>query len=176
MAARPKPWFADARLDGTEFGTAGLLMAPGHRALLLTQQSSDRRPGGHPGQALPAVDPRRAARHHAHAVDQPARRPAGRLRHRPLGADLRRQRRSLQPARRAVPEGEEVERFPELPLTGDNGSEIPFDTPSSATFSGRRVLVANQSFTGDTSHHAILDVYVGERGAPSGSPAAAGRP
>ena len=27
-------------------------------------------------------------------------------------------------------------------------------------------MVANQSFTGDTDHHAILDVYVGERGLP----------
>jgi hypothetical protein len=26
------------------------------------------------------------------------------------------------------------------------------------------VLVANQSFTGDRSHHVILDVSVGERG------------
>ena len=31
--------------------------------------------------------------------------------------------------------------------------------------------MANQSFTGDTSHHAILDVYVGERGEPVFIPA-----
>ncbi|MDQ1631451.1 MAG: hypothetical protein QOC80_1423, partial [Frankiaceae bacterium] len=37
---RPRAWFTDPRLDGTDFGTAGLLLAPGHRALLLTQQSS----------------------------------------------------------------------------------------------------------------------------------------
>ena len=58
----------------------------------------------------------------------------------------------------------ELERFPAAPVTGDNGSPIPFDTPSNATFLGTRVLVANQSFTGDRSHHAILDVEVGERG------------
>ena len=58
--------------------------------------------------------------------------------------------------------GEEIERFPEVPGPGDNGSPVPFDTPSNATFLGSRVLVANQSFTGDSSHHAILDVYVGE--------------
>jgi sugar lactone lactonase YvrE len=62
------------------------------------------------------------------------------------------------------PEGEELERFPETPGTGENGSPVPFDTPSNATFHGTRVLVANQSFTGDSSHHAILDVEVGERG------------
>ncbi len=29
---------------------------------------------------------------------------------------------------------------------------------------GKRLMVANQSFSGNTDHHAILDVYVGERG------------
>ena len=76
--------------------------------------------------------------------------------------------------------GEELERFPEAPGPGDNGSPVPFDTPSNATFLGSRVLVANQSFTGDSSHHAILDVYVGERGRapylPAGRTGADGRP
>ena len=63
--------------------------------------------------------------------------------------------------------GEEVARFPDAPLTGDDGSPIPFDTPCSATFLGTRVLVANQSAVqGDAGHQAILDVYVGEPGRP----------
>lgn len=63
--------------------------------------------------------------------------------------------------------GEEVDSFPATPLTGENGSSIPFDTPCSATFHGTTVLVANQSAVqGDTSHHAILQVEVGERGVP----------
>ncbi len=54
---------------------------------------------------------------------------------------------------------------PTLPLTGDNGSPIPFDTPCSATFLGTKVLVANQSaIFGDAGHQAILAVEVGERG------------
>ena len=61
--------------------------------------------------------------------------------------------------------GTEVTRFPQVPLTGDNGSSVPFDTPCSATFLGTRVLVANQSaVAGDPSHQAILDVEVGETG------------
>ena len=72
------------------------------------------------------------------------------------------------------PKGEELARFPEVPGSGENGSAIPFDTPSSATFLGRRIMVANQSFFGDTSHHAILDVFVGERGAPVFIPSRAG--
>ena len=62
-----------------------------------------------------------------------------------------------------------------MPGTGENGSPVPFDTPSSATFAGRRVFVANQSFTGDRDHHAVLDVYVGERGEPVWIPRRAGR-
>jgi hypothetical protein len=63
--------------------------------------------------------------------------------------------------------GEEVGRFPSTPLTGDNGSPIPFDTPCSATFLGKRVLVADQSaIQGDAGHQAILDMYVGETGRP----------
>ena len=64
--------------------------------------------------------------------------------------------------------GTELFRFPEVPLTGDNGSPVPFDGPSNATFLGTRILVANQSpVLGDTSHHAILDVEVDEPGAPA---------
>ncbi|WP_323793710.1 hypothetical protein [Nocardioides sp.] len=61
--------------------------------------------------------------------------------------------------------GEELDRFPDVPFTGENGSKIPFDSPSNATFHGTSVLVANQSAVqGDASHQAILRVEVGERG------------
>ena len=63
------------------------------------------------------------------------------------------------------PTGEELDRFPDASGSGDNGSEIPFDTPCSATFLGTSVLVANQSAVQeDASHMAILRVHVGERG------------
>ncbi len=61
--------------------------------------------------------------------------------------------------------GEELSRFPEAPFTGDNGSRVPFDSPSNATFHGTSVLVANQSAVQeDSSHQVILRVEVGERG------------
>ena len=67
------------------------------------------------------------------------------------------------------------DRFPEQPLGGDNGSPVPFDNPSSAMFLGRRLIVANQSFiSGDPTHQALLDVYVGDRGAPELIPRRAG--
>ena len=63
------------------------------------------------------------------------------------------------------PSGVELDRFPDAPGSGDNGSPVPFDTPCSATFLGTKVLVANQSaVAGDPSHQAILSVEVGERG------------
>ena len=90
----------------------------------------------------------------ADAVDLAARRPARRLRHRPVRPRVRRGRRAVQPARRARRGRARDRPVPPVPGTGENGSAIPFDTPSSATFLGTRVLVANQSFFGDTSHHA----------------------
>ncbi|NYJ01625.1 sugar lactone lactonase YvrE [Nocardioides thalensis] len=62
-------------------------------------------------------------------------------------------------------------------VSGDNGSPVPFDTPSNVTFAGESVLVANQSYlTGTEAHHAILDVHVGESGVPVYIPESAGRP
>jgi hypothetical protein len=50
-------------------------------------------------------------------------------------------------------------------MTGANGSAVPFDNPSSVMFLGRRAIIANQAFiSGDTTHMAILDVWIGERG------------
>jgi hypothetical protein len=63
-----------------------------------------------------------------------------------------------------APDGTEIERFPNSPGGGDNGSQVPFDTPSSARFLGTRLIVANQSFTGDRDNQALLDVEVGEPG------------
>jgi hypothetical protein len=159
-------WFASERLDGTEFGTTGIVFRPGRRDLLISQQSTALdgsvpvngklyrlpiRNNGRPGAlstlwtSLPGDLP-----------DGFSIARSGRIYL--ANAGLSAQLVVLSPS------GEEIERFPEVPVTGDNGSSVPFDTPSCATFDGTRVLVANQSFTGDRSHQAILDVEVGERG------------
>ena len=65
-----------------------------------------------------------------------------------------------------APDGRELERFPSAPGDGGNGSPVPFDTPSSARFLGTRLMVANQSFTGNREHQALLDVETGEEGLP----------
>lgn len=163
---RARVWLADRRLDGGDFGTTGMLLSPDRRALLVAQQSSA---------GLGEANPTTGKLYRVPIRDGGPRglrllwesRP-GDL---PDGFGIARSGRiylaAAGPSAQLVviaPDGSELERFPETPLTGDNGSEIPFDTPSSATFLGRRVLVANQSYLGTGENHAILDVAVGERG------------
>lgn len=164
---RPRVWFASSKLDGTGFGTTGLVFRPGRRDLLVSQQLSPA-DGAITRGKLFRLPIDRAGRPGTLATlwtsrpgDLPDGFGIGRSGHIYLAqAGLSAQLVELSAT------GEELTRFPELPLSGDNGSPVPFDTPSNATFHGTRVLVANQSIPGDASHHAILDVEVGERGRP----------
>src|SRR5256714_7411937 len=64
------------------------------------------------------------------------------------------------------PTGTELARFP-TDTSGNNGSAVPFDEPSSVQFDGRRLIVTNDAFiSGDASHFVIFDVWAGELGAP----------
>ena len=64
------------------------------------------------------------------------------------------------------PTGTELARFP-TDMSGNNGSSVPFDEPSSVQFDGRRMIVTNDAFfSGDASHFVIFDVWAGEPGAP----------
>ena len=171
-------WLADRRLDGVEFGTTGMLLAPSRRALLVAQQTSA---------GLGEPDPTSGKLYRVPIRDG---RPEGmRLLWESLPGELpdgfgigRSGRIYIANAGLSAQVvvlgrgGTELERFPEAPGTGENGSEIPFDTPSSATFLGRRILVANQSYLGDGENHAVLDVAVGERGEPVFIPRGAGSP
>jgi hypothetical protein len=163
----PKRWFSSPALSSVEFGTTGIRFRPGTSDLLITQQTAtdgassptnghlyrlpvraDGRPGGL--QTLWTSRP----------GDLPDGFGIGRSGHVYVAlAGLANQLVEL------TASGTEVTRSPQVPLTGDNGSSVPFDTPCSATFLGTRVLVANQSaVAGDPSHQAILDVEVGETG------------
>lgn len=165
---KPRVWFASPSLDGSEFGTAGLVFRPGRRDLLITQQSTAT-DGTVPTDGklyrLPIRDSGRPGRLSTLWTSSPGDLPDGfgvaRSGHVYVAnAGLSNQLVEL------GADGHEIARFPAVPGTGENGSAIPFDTPSSATFLGTRVLVANQSFFGDTTHHAVLDVEVGEPGRP----------
>lgn len=163
---QPKVWFASARLDGAEFGTTGIVFRKRARDLYITQQATST-DGSVPTNGklyrLPIRDDGRPGRLTTLWTSLP-----GEL---PDGFGIARSGR-IYVANAGVSQqivvlsrsGRELERFPEVPAAGDNGSPIPFDTPSNATFHGTRVLVANQSFFGNSAHHAILDVEVGEPG------------
>jgi sugar lactone lactonase YvrE len=175
---RARVWLADRRLDGVEFGTTGMLLAPSRRALLVAQQTSA------------GLGEANSTTGKLYRIPIREGRPRGmRLVWESLPGDLpdgfgigRSGRIYLANAGLSAqivviaPDGREVERFPETPFTGENGSSMPFDTPSSATFLGRRILVANQSYLGSGDNHAVLDVAVGERGQPVFVPRTAGRP
>jgi sugar lactone lactonase YvrE len=173
----PEPWLQDARFNGGDFGTTGLELAPDRASLLVAQQSEAGGAGGNPS--------------------------TGRLFRVPIGADGRpgtmtqlwesrpldgpdgfgiAKSGNIYIANLAsnqlvviAPDGRELERFPQAPLTGENGSSVPFDSPSNVSFLGTRAIVAQQSyFTGDPARQAILDVETGEEGLPEVIPVNAG--
>ncbi|MEP9363559.1 hypothetical protein ABLE68_11390 [Nocardioides sp. CN2-186] len=166
-SSTPRRWFTSAALAGAiEFGTTGIRYRPGRHDLLITQQTvsdgSDLPTNG-ALYRLPIGDAGKPGDLETLWTSQPGDLPdgfgIGRSGHVYVAlAGLSNQVVELTAA------GDEVQRFGTA-LTGDNGSPIPFDTPCSATFLGKRVLVANQSaIAGDATHQAILSVYVGERG------------
>lgn len=166
---RVSEWLRDPALAGAAgFGTTGIRYLPGQRAFLLTQQTVTT------GATLPTngalyrvpLDGRSPGAVETVWTSRPTDLPDG------FGVGRRSGHVYVAmagPTNRIVEidpaTGEEVDSFPDVPLTGENGSPVPFDTPCSATFLGRSVLVANQSaVAGDASHHALLRVRVGERG------------
>ena len=171
-------WLADPRLDGGPFGTAGIALAPDGRTLLVAQGSEAGLAAGNPATGRLFTVP-----------IQPDGKP-GPLRQlwesgladAPDGFAIARSGRIyvalIGPSNQIAvvgPDGRELERFPRLPLTGDNGSPVPFDSVSSVMFLGTRLIVAQQSYErGDPNHQAILDVEAGEEGVPELIPANAG--
>jgi len=174
---KPTVWLADPRLDGSDFGTTGLVLKPDHLTLLVMQQSSAGGADGNPTSGkLYSV---RIRPHHRH----------GALRRiwqsRPLDgpdgfwiAQSGRIYAALAGSNQIAvigPGGRDLQRFPVIPGPGSNGSAVPFDTPSSVMFRGTRLMVANQAFfSGDSTHQAILDVEARERGMPEFIPSTAG--
>ena len=171
-------WLKDDRLKGGMFGTAGIVYLAEKREFLITQASGL---GGAPGN--PATG-------HLYAVGLGADGKPGALR------SLWESQPGDLPDGFAVsaagnvyialvglpaqlvelsPDGTELTRFPSTPGSGENGSGVPFDSPSGIAFRGTSLVVANQSaIAGDPSHQVLLDVEVAEPGLPEFIPAGAG--
>jgi len=166
----PKVWFSSKNLEGIEFGTTGIVYRPASHDFLIAQQTGG--PGnpaagklyrlpvsaGRPGTLTTLWRSRTGELPDGFGVSR-----SGRIYIANVG--LSNQLVMLSST------GLELARFGQA-LTGANGSPIPFDGPSNATFLGTRVLVANQSpIAGTAENLAILDVEVAERGAAIYRPA-----
>ncbi len=136
---QPRVWFSSAQLDGTEFGTTGIAYRPGRKDLLITQQSTAL-DGSVPVDGklyrLPVKASGRPGTLETLWTSLPGDLPdgfgiarSGRIY--VANAGLSQQLVVLSAS------GEEVERFPEVPGPGDNGSPIPFDTPPTPPSSAR---------------------------------------
>ena len=160
-------WFSGPELEGVAgFGTTGIAYRPKQRDLLITQQTtSDASADPTSGKLLRlklgkkgpgAISTMWTSR----PTDLPDGFGIGRSGHIYIAmVGLTQQLVEL------TATGREVDRFPDVPFLGENGSRIPFDSPSNATFHGTTVLVANQSaILGNADHQAILRVEVGEKG------------
>jgi sugar lactone lactonase YvrE len=165
----PQPWLQDARLDGGEFGTTGIALAADRHTFVVAMQSEAGggalnpstgrlwtvpiQPDGRPGPMRQLWESRPTDGPDGFAIARSGN----------IYVAL------LVPNQLAViaPNGTERERFPAAPGGGDNGSAVPFDSPSSVRFLGTRLMVANQSyFQADRTHQAVLDVEAGEEGLP----------
>jgi sugar lactone lactonase YvrE len=153
-------WLADKKLDGDMFGTAGIALAADHRTLVISQGSEAGLGAGNPA--------------------------TGRIYTVAIGADGRpgelEQLWESGPAE--APDGLAIARSGriyvalvspianEIVCVGADGREVDrspatFDAPSSVAFLADSLIVADQSYVnGDPSHMQILDVAVGEPGAP----------
>jgi sugar lactone lactonase YvrE len=175
----PQPWLRDDRLNGGPFGMTGLMLAADRRTLIVGMQSEAGGAAGNPTTgrlwAVPIGDDGAPGPLRQLWESRPFDGPDGFAIAQSGTIYV-----ALLAANQLVaiaPDGTERERFPAQPLTGDNGSTVPFDSPSSARFLGTRVLVANQSyFLASPAHQAILDVETGEPGLPEDIPPNAGPP
>lgn len=163
----PQRWFTSPQLQGNgSFGTTGIVYRPRRQEFLITQQTAAESRSTPTQGHLYRLPVRRGRPGTLTTLwtSQPGELPdgfgIGRSGHVYVAlAGLTQQLVELTAG------GIEVDRFPDQPLTGANGSPVPFDTPCNATFLGTEVLVANQSaVAGDPDHQAILAVEVGERG------------
>jgi sugar lactone lactonase YvrE len=170
-------WLQDPALDGLEFGTTGIVLSADRAHFLVGQQSAAGGGAGNPatGRIYEIAIGADGAPGEIRTLWEsgPFDGPDGFA----VDSEGRIYVALLVANQIAViaPGGIEIERFPDSTAGGANGSAVPFDNPSSAMFLGRRLIVANQAFiSGDTTHQAILDVWIGVRGAKERIPRRAG--
>jgi len=161
-------WFTDTRLDGLQFGPAGIVLMPDHRTLMLSTSAGGPtapnpttgklytlpiQSGGTPGTLSQIYESGPKEAPDGFALAQ-----SGNIYLALVGPGTNQ-------LAVIAPDGHEIAR---ISHDGSGGSgDVPFDEPSSVAFDGDRMIVTNDAyFSGDPSHFAIFDVFAGEQGAP----------
>jgi sugar lactone lactonase YvrE len=162
-------WFTDPRLDGSLFGPAGIVMMPDHRTLMLdTSAGGATSPDATTGElyTLPILPNGRPGTLTKLWESGPKEAPDGFALAKSGNVYMALVGPNTNQLVVISPAGTELARFP-TDMSGNNGSPVPFDEPSSVQFDGKRMIVTNDAFfSGDPSHFVIFDVWAGERGAP----------
>jgi sugar lactone lactonase YvrE len=175
----PVVWLADRRLDGGPFGTACITMLPDHHTLLFDQASNGGLGGPNPstGKLYKVEIESDGSPGPLHQLWEsgPADAPDGCAVS--ASGDIY---IALVGAANQIVEldsgGHQIATVGQA-YTGDDGSSVPFDSPSGVAFFGSRLLIANQSYFADNpANQAVLALETGEQGTPVYVPARAGLP
>ena len=175
-----KLWLADTALDGNQFGPSGIVLLPDHKTLLISQASSESmvngnpttgrlykvaiQPDGSPGPLQQIWESGPAEAPDGFAVAQ-----SGNVYMALVGPGTNQ-------IVEISPTGQELARFPS-DKSGNNGTAVPFDEPSSVRFDGTSLIVTNLAYaSGNTAHQVLFDIEAGEPGAQIFVPPAAEPP
>ena len=174
---KPQVWFTDPRIDGAQFGPAGIQLLADHHTLLFDNGANGAtsglnpttgslwrlpiRPDGTPGTLTRVWESRPAEAPDGFAVAKSG----------DVYLSL------VAPGVNQIVElsatGQELARYPDAVTNAT--LPVPFDEPSSVIYDGSRLLVTNQSFAaGDHSHMVLFDIASGEPGLPVFVPTGAG--
>ena len=173
-------WLADTALDGNQFGTAGIVLGPDRKTLYISQSSSESMVNGNPTtgrlytvEILPDGRPGPLKQlwesGPAEAPDGFALAQSGNVYMALVGPGTNQ-------LVEISPTGQELARYPS-DKSGNNGTAVPFDEPSSVRFDGTSLIVTNLAYaSGNTAHQVLFDIEAGEPGAPIFVPPAAEPP
>lgn len=172
-----KVWLSDARFDGLNFGPTAIVLSPDRKSFLLGVFAGRPGPDSAGTGAIYSV-PLRADGSAGQPTTKWESAPGDGVDGFALAASGRMYVALLSPTANAVvelaPDGTELARVPATPVENAQ-RDVPFDSPSSVSFLGERLIVTNHAvLSGDTSHMVLFDVFAGEPGAPRFVPASAG--
>ncbi len=164
-------WLSDPRLDGTQFGPAGIVTLPGGHTVLLSTSAGGVTSAGNPTAGklyrLSVDGGGRVTRMTQMWQSGPAEAPDGFA----VGRSGRIYLALVGPVADTVvvlsPDARtELARIPSTALANEQ-QPVPFDEPSSVQFLDDRLIVTNDAyFSGNPSHFVLFDVFAGERGMP----------